>query len=343
MPPRASSAHAMATWPDGRYRRPARPGAHRRVQHGRPRGWRRDPDPDPRRPRRRRRPHHRADLPRPPVLRRGRLDRQRPRRPRRADRRPAGHVGGPVQQRRHGRVHGRRRSTTPTTCGPTRSSGRASSTRARSSSCSPARRSPAAAPRARETGPFYCPADQKVYLDTDFFKELSDRFGAPGDFAQAYVIAHEIGHHVQKLTGIEAQVRQLQQQDPSRQNELSVKMELQADCLAGVWAQSVYQQGDLEPGDIEEGLRRRVRGRRRPDPGRAPASASTRRPGPTAPRSSGRSGSTRASSPAIRRAATPSAADRPAPLPARRGAIDGHSVECPRAGSSTAEQMTLNH
>src|SRR3954447_7197315 len=105
-----------------------------------------------------------------------------------------------------------------------------------------------------ETGPFYCPADQKVYLDTDFFQELSDRFGAPGDFAQAYVIAHEIGHHVQNLTGIESQVRQLQQQDPSRENELSVKLELQADCLAGVWAQSAYQEGDLEPGDIEEGL-----------------------------------------------------------------------------------------
>ena len=105
-----------------------------------------------------------------------------------------------------------------------------------------------------QTGPFYCPADQKVYLDTDFFQELSDRFGAPGDFAQAYVIAHEVGHHVQTLTGIEGQVRQLQQQDPSRQNELSVKMELQADCLAGVWAQSVYQAGDLEAGDLEEGL-----------------------------------------------------------------------------------------
>jgi len=104
------------------------------------------------------------------------------------------------------------------------------------------------------TGPFYCPADQKVYLDTDFFRELSNRFGAPGDFAQAYVIAHEIAHHVQHLTGIEGQVRQLQQQDPSRENELSVKLELQADCLAGVWAQSAYQQGDLEPGDIEEGL-----------------------------------------------------------------------------------------
>src|SRR4029079_3947677 len=72
-----------------------------------------------------------------------------------------------------------------------------------------------------QTGPFYCPADQKVYLDTDFFQELSDRFGAPGDFAQAYVIAHEVGHHVQTLTGIEGQVRQAQEEDPSRQNDLS--------------------------------------------------------------------------------------------------------------------------
>ncbi len=122
-------------------------------------------------------------------------------------------------------------------------------------------------PASSETGPFYCPADQKVYLDTDFFKELSNRFGAPGDFAQAYVIAHEIGHHVQKLTGIEAQVRQLQQQDSSRQNELSVKLELQADCLAGVWAQSVYEQGDSRPGRHRGGAAGSVRRRRRPDPG----------------------------------------------------------------------------
>jgi len=113
----------------------------------------------------------------------------------------------------------------------------------------------ACGPASSQTGPFYCPADQKVYLDLGFFNELRTRFGAAGDFAQAYVLAHEVGHHVQQQTGIEAQVRQLQQQDPSRQNELSVKMELQADCLAGVWAQTVYQQGDLERGDIEEGLR----------------------------------------------------------------------------------------
>jgi hypothetical protein len=110
-------------------------------------------------------------------------------------------------------------------------------------------------PASSDTGPFYCPADRKVYLDLDFFAELRRRFGAPGDFAEAYVIAHEVGHHVQQQTGIEGQVRQAQQQDPGRVNELSVKMELQADCLAGVWAQSVYEQGDLEAGDIDEGLR----------------------------------------------------------------------------------------
>ncbi len=113
----------------------------------------------------------------------------------------------------------------------------------------------ACGPASSATGPFYCPADQKVYLDLDFFKELKTRFGAAGDFAQAYVLAHEVGHHVQQQTGIEAQVRQLEQQDPSQVNALSVKMELQADCLAGVWAQTVYQQGDLQPGDIDEGLR----------------------------------------------------------------------------------------
>ena len=104
------------------------------------------------------------------------------------------------------------------------------------------------------TGPFYCPADRKVYIDLDFFEELKRRFGAPGDFAQAYVLAHEVGHHVQTVTGIEAQVRQVQGQDPSQANPLSVKMELQADCLAGVWAQSVFKQGDLDPGDIDEAL-----------------------------------------------------------------------------------------
>ncbi len=111
-------------------------------------------------------------------------------------------------------------------------------------------------PASSQTGPFYCPADQKVYLDLDFFTELRTRFGAAGDFAQAYVLAHEVGHHVQQQTGIEAQVRQQMQQtsDQEQVNALSVRLELQADCLAGVWAQTVYEQGDLDPGDIDEGL-----------------------------------------------------------------------------------------
>jgi predicted metalloprotease len=104
-------------------------------------------------------------------------------------------------------------------------------------------------------GPFYCPGDRTVYLDTSFFKELEQRFGAPGDFAQAYVIAHEIGHHVQTLLGIERQVRQAQRDDPGSANELSVRMELQADCFAGVWARSAQAAGVLQQGDVEEGLR----------------------------------------------------------------------------------------
>jgi predicted metalloprotease len=104
------------------------------------------------------------------------------------------------------------------------------------------------------TGPFYCPGDQKVYIDLGFYDELSRRFGAPGDFAQAYVLAHEIGHHVQNLLGIERRMRRLQQDRPSEANALSVRMELQADCLAGVWGNRTHQQGILEPGDVEEGL-----------------------------------------------------------------------------------------
>jgi uncharacterized protein len=103
-------------------------------------------------------------------------------------------------------------------------------------------------------GPFYCPVDQKVYLDLSFFNELHRRFGAPGDFAQAYVIAHEVGHHVQNLLGIEREVRRLQSQNPGAVNDLSVRMELQADCLAGVWGNSTAQRGILESGDVEEGL-----------------------------------------------------------------------------------------
>jgi predicted metalloprotease len=104
------------------------------------------------------------------------------------------------------------------------------------------------------TGPFYCPADQRIYLDTDFFRVLEQRFGAPGDFAQAYVIAHEVGHHVQNLLGTEAAVRQQSRENPGLRNELSVRLELQADCFAGVWGRAAQAQGILQPGDIEEGL-----------------------------------------------------------------------------------------
>jgi len=103
-------------------------------------------------------------------------------------------------------------------------------------------------------GPFYCPLDEKVYLDLSFFDELDRRFGAPGDFAQAYVIAHELGHHIQHLQGIDSRVRQLQRSDPDAANPLSVRLELQADCYAGVWAHSAAERGKLETGDIEEGL-----------------------------------------------------------------------------------------
>lgn len=108
------------------------------------------------------------------------------------------------------------------------------------------------------TGPFYCPADQKVYLDLGFFAELENRFGAPGDFARAYVIAHELGHHVQSLTGTEAQVRRAQSARPDQRNALSVALELQADCYAGIWGHYAGQAGGrvtLEQGDVEEGLR----------------------------------------------------------------------------------------
>jgi len=107
-----------------------------------------------------------------------------------------------------------------------------------------------------QVGPHYCPLDQTIYIDLDFFGELQARFGAQGgDFAEAYVIAHEVAHHVQQLLGISDDVRQMQQQYPDDANELSVRIELQADCLAGVWANSIYQRGDvLQPGDIQESL-----------------------------------------------------------------------------------------
>jgi uncharacterized protein len=104
------------------------------------------------------------------------------------------------------------------------------------------------------TGPFYCPADEKIYIDLGFYEELQRRFGAPGDFAQAYVLAHEIGHHVQNLLGTEAQVREARTRRADLANDLSVRLELQADCYAGVWAHSAGQRQKLEQGDLEEGM-----------------------------------------------------------------------------------------
>lgn len=105
------------------------------------------------------------------------------------------------------------------------------------------------------SGPFYCPEDQKVYIDLAFYDELQQRFGAPGQFAQAYVITHEIGHHVQKLLGVEPKVRELMERNPQQRNELSVSLELQADCFAGVWGHSTKERSILDPGDLEQGLR----------------------------------------------------------------------------------------
>jgi predicted metalloprotease len=106
-----------------------------------------------------------------------------------------------------------------------------------------------------QTGPFYCPADEKVYLDLGFFNELATRFGAPGDFAQAYVVAHEVGHHVQHVLGIDAKMRKEQARSPELKNELSVRLELQADCFAGVWGHSTNERNLLDAGDVDAGLR----------------------------------------------------------------------------------------
>lgn len=103
-------------------------------------------------------------------------------------------------------------------------------------------------------GPFYCPADKRVYIDLSFYQQMQQQLNAGGDLAWGYVIAHELGHHVQQELGTEAQVRQLQREDPDQANELSVRMELQADCYAGIWAHRVLQQGDLEDGDLEEAI-----------------------------------------------------------------------------------------
>lgn len=101
-------------------------------------------------------------------------------------------------------------------------------------------------------GPFYCPSDQGIYIDTDFYREMEQKLGAGGDFARVYVVAHEFGHHVQTLTGVSDEVRQLQQSNPQQANALQVRMELQADCYAGVWAGK--NRDRIEPGDLEEGL-----------------------------------------------------------------------------------------
>jgi predicted metalloprotease len=103
-------------------------------------------------------------------------------------------------------------------------------------------------------GPFYCPLDERVYLDLGFFDELERRLGASGDFARAYVLAHELGHHVQHVVGTDARVRQAQEANPSEANQLSVRLELQADCYAGVWANSTNQRQLLEQGDLDEAL-----------------------------------------------------------------------------------------
>ena len=105
------------------------------------------------------------------------------------------------------------------------------------------------------TGPFYCPADRNLYIDLDFYEELRQRFGAPGDFAQAYVLAHEVGHHVQNVLGVLGQVREQEARlSESQANALSVRTELQADCFAGIWANHTEREGILDDGDIDEAL-----------------------------------------------------------------------------------------
>ena len=105
------------------------------------------------------------------------------------------------------------------------------------------------------TGPFYCPEDEKVYIDLSFWNDLKQFGGSTGDFAQAYVVAHELGHHVQKLLGIETRMQRLAQQDPGERNHLSVDLELQADCFAGVWGHSTEQRNIVHPEDVDEALK----------------------------------------------------------------------------------------
>ena len=105
-----------------------------------------------------------------------------------------------------------------------------------------------------QMGPFYCPADERVYFDLDFLVQMQQEFGAVGDLAAQYIVAHEYGHHVQNVLGVSGQVSRAQQQDPGQANALSVALELQADCLAGAWAKSADERGLLEPGEISEAL-----------------------------------------------------------------------------------------
>jgi predicted metalloprotease len=107
---------------------------------------------------------------------------------------------------------------------------------------------------AAATGPFYCPADERVYIDLGFFRELDQKLGAPGDFAQAYVVAHEIGHHIQRILGYSDKVHDAPRAERSGPRGMSVRLELQADCLAGVWANTSEHRDQLEPGDIQEAL-----------------------------------------------------------------------------------------
>ena len=104
------------------------------------------------------------------------------------------------------------------------------------------------------SGPFYCPGDEKVYIDLGFYDELRQRFGAPGEFAQAYVLAHELGHHIQKLIGVEEKVHAAREQNPRAANQLSERLELQADCFAGIWGHSTDQRKLLDPDEVREGL-----------------------------------------------------------------------------------------
>jgi predicted metalloprotease len=144
------------------------------------------------------------------------------------------------------------------------------------------------------SGPFYCPGDRKVYIDLAFFDELKSRFGANGEFAQAYVVAHELGHHVQNLLGIDTQVHRLQESRPRQANELSVRLELQADCLAGVWGNSTAERNLLQQGDAESALNAARQSETIASRGRPPDACSPSR-SRTARRNSGSSGSGRGS------------------------------------------------